>query len=254
MPSPFPGMDPYLEGREWVSVHTELCTEYARQLAPHLRPKYTVRTTRRYWNEMPAGAGGVCPTGLEAPPPLQQVAVMAAHTPYVTIEIRDVQLRSLVTVIDLLAPTNKRGIGRRDYLERRQRILDSRTHLVELDLLRKGTRLPTAQLLPDAPYFVFLSRYEQRPECEVLPISLHMPLPTIPIPLLAGDPDVLLGLQQALDTVYDALGYDLSVDYSRPPEVLLEGEEIAWAATVLRENQAKDAEKEKESRIDDPRR
>ena len=32
MPSPFPGMDPYLEGSEWVSVHAELSSEIARQL------------------------------------------------------------------------------------------------------------------------------------------------------------------------------------------------------------------------------
>ena len=30
MPSPFPGMDPYLEGSAWMGVHTELSVEIAR--------------------------------------------------------------------------------------------------------------------------------------------------------------------------------------------------------------------------------
>ncbi len=52
MPSPFPGMDPYLEGSEWVSMHVELSLAIARQLAPPLRPKYVVRTTRRFIAQM----------------------------------------------------------------------------------------------------------------------------------------------------------------------------------------------------------
>jgi hypothetical protein len=61
-----------------------------------------------------------------------------------------------------------------------------------------------------------------------------MRLPVVPVPLLAGDPDVALDLQLALNTVYDALNYDLSVDYTHPPEVPLEGEAVAWAEECLR--------------------
>lgn len=42
MPSPFPGMDSYLEGSEWSSLHVELSSEIARQLAGKLRPNYIV--------------------------------------------------------------------------------------------------------------------------------------------------------------------------------------------------------------------
>ena len=44
MPSPFPGMDPYLEGTEWQSFHADLCSQMGRQLAPLLQPKYIPRT------------------------------------------------------------------------------------------------------------------------------------------------------------------------------------------------------------------
>ena len=48
MPSPFPGMDSYLEGSLWMSVHSQLTAEIARQLAPKLRPRYLALTTERF--------------------------------------------------------------------------------------------------------------------------------------------------------------------------------------------------------------
>lgn len=81
-------MDPYLEGSEWTSVHTELSSEIARQLAPKLRPKYIVRATRRFVMDIPL----------------------------VTIEIREVRSRDLLTVIELLSPVNKHGRGYQEYI------------------------------------------------------------------------------------------------------------------------------------------
>jgi len=118
-------------------------------------------------------------------------------------------------------------------LDKRRRLLYSTVHLMEIDLLRKGRRVPMQQPLPPAPYFVFLSRAEKRPILEVWPIQLDMPLPVVSVPLLADDPDETLDLQLALNTIYDALNYDLSVDYTQPPEVPLEGEEVAWVAEQL---------------------
>jgi hypothetical protein len=246
-------MDPYLEGSEWTSVHTELSSEIARQLAPKLRPKYIVRTTRRFVTEMPEDvsivAGDIYPDvgvlGIArqsavgegsvalARPPLQLTTVIPARIPHVTIEIRDVVNRELVTAIEVLSPTNKRGEGYREYLHRRWRFLSSMAHLMEIDLLRIGRRVPMQESLPPAPYFVFLSRAERRPIVEVWPIQLNMRLPVVPVPLLSSDPDVSLDLQLVLSTVYDALNYDLSVDYTRSPEVPLEGEDAAWAAECL---------------------
>ncbi len=253
MPSPFPGMDPYLEGSEWISVHTELSSEIARQLAPKVRPKYVARTMRRFITELPetvtitsaskAPDVGITATSRQepagettavvAPSPIELATAMPERVPHTTVEIRDVAQQQLVTAIEVLSPANKRGEGYREYLDKRGRILLSSAHLIEIDLLRTGRRVPMQTLLPSAPYFVLVSRAERRPIVEVWPIQLHMRLPVIAVPLLAGDADVQLDLQLALDTVYDTLNYDLSVDYSRPPEVPLDDEATAWARAQL---------------------
>jgi hypothetical protein len=247
-------MDPYLEGAEWSSVHAELSSEIARQLAPKLRPKYVARTIRRFITELPEVVAitaapiypdvSVTETPRREPSavgpatvavaPLELVTAMPVDVPQITIEIRDVANRELVTAIEVLSPTNKRGAGYREYLDKRWRLLRSRAHLIEIDLLRLGQRVPMEQSLPPAPYFVIVSRAERRPIVEVWPIQLHMRLPIVPVPLLVGDPDVLLDLQAALNSVYDSLNYDLSVDYTRPPDVPLEGTAEAWAADHLR--------------------
>jgi hypothetical protein len=105
---------------------------------------------------------------------------------------------------------------------------------MEIDLLQMGERVPMQQPLPDAPYFVFLSRAEDRPLTDVWPIALSAPLPTVPVPLLATDPDVLLDLQSAFTAAYDFPGYDLIVEYSQPPDVPLSDTYAAWVEEYLR--------------------
>lgn len=255
MPSPFPGMDPYLEGSEWPSVHVALSAEMARQLVPKVQPKYIVRTARRFVTEMPEDIavttgdiypdvsvtqtgtlpGGETSSAAITATPLQLATVMPSRVPHVTIEIRDVAQRALVTAIEILSPTNKRGAGYQEYLDKRRRLLYSTAHFIEIDLLRRGRRVPMQQPLPPAPYFVLLSRVQRRPIMEVWPIQLSMRLPTIPVPLLADDPDVFLDIQLALNTVYDVFNYGLSLDYTRPPEIPLTPQDAQWAATQLRQ-------------------
>lgn len=254
MPSPFPGMDPYLEGNEWTSVHNELSSQMARQLAPKLRPKYVVRTTRRFVTEMigevvitsaniypdvsvfdTPSLGSLRESQIAVKPvPLELVTVIPAQIPLVSLEIRDVANRELVTALEVLSPTNKRGEGYQEYLDKRGRILHSSAHLIEIDLLRQGQRVPMQQPLPAAPYFVFLSRVERRPIVEVWPIQLNMQLPTIPIPLHPDDPEITLDLQLALNTIYDDLSYDLTIDYTQPPTPALTGEAALWVQALLR--------------------
>lgn len=255
MPSPFPGMDPYLEGAEWNSVHTELSSEIARQLAPKLRPKYVVRTTRRFVTELVSEVAitgssiypdvsvintaqqGIGPQGspMAASVPLELATVIPAQIPLVTVEIQDVTHRQLVTAIEVLSPTNKRGQGYQEYLDKRGRILRSTAHLIEIDLLRTGYRVPMQQPLPPAPYFIFVSRAERRPLIEVWPVQLKMRLPAIAVPLQAEDLDVILDLQLALNTIYDTLNYDLIIDYTQSSQPPLEGDEARWASQRLRE-------------------
>ena len=97
-----------------------------------------------------------------APAPIQMATVMPSRVPHVTIEIRDVAQRALVTAIEILSPTNKRGEGYREYLDKRRRLLCSMAHLIEIDLLRRGRRVPMQQALPPALYFISTIRLKAR--------------------------------------------------------------------------------------------
>jgi hypothetical protein len=253
MPSPFPGMDSYLEGSLWMSVHSQLASAFVRQLNPQLLPRYIALSERRHVMEMPEDSEvTVAPiypdvavvrsepvgesrgaTGTISAP-LRMATLMRTPVPHVTVTIRDVANRKLVAVIEVLSPTNKRGEGYGEYVDRRERILRSSAHLIEIDLLRKGQRVPMQRKLPSVPYFVFLSRAHQRPLTEVYPIPLDQPLPQVPVPLLPGDADAQLDLQQALAVVYDECGLNYMSDYSKPPEVSLSPEQATWVDEHLR--------------------
>jgi hypothetical protein len=243
-------MDPYLEGSLWTTVHHNLSSEIVRQLLPKLRPKYVALPIERLVYDEPEtisitardmypDVGVVGPTGrgtlsggTATLAPLRLATVMPLPVPHVTVEIRDVAHRRLVTAIEFLSPTNKRGNGRKKYLAKRRRLLLSSVHLLEIDLLRTGQRLPMEKPLPAFPYFVFLSRAEDRPFCQVWPIALDQRLPVVPVPLLEGDADVTLDLQAAFRATYE-LGYDILVSYDEPPDVPLSDEDMAWAGACI---------------------
>lgn len=252
MPSPFPGMDPYLEGDDWTSFHTYLATEIAHRLSPLLRPKYVALPQKRF-DVVDDGTVsietiypdvGVRAADPTAPTPDTQAAtaapcvletLMEQHAPHTWVEIRDVAGRTLVTAIEILSPWNKRGRGREEYLGKRHELLRSSAHLVEIDLLRRGKRLPMKDPLPPAPYYVSVARANERPKVHLWPIALSQPLPTVGIPLLEGDADVPLDLQACVRNVYDSGGFDLLIDYSKPPAAPLQPDEAVWAAELLRE-------------------
>lgn len=194
MPSPFPGMDPFLEFQEWEDFHTRWNIVVSDLLAPRVEPRYIVRVERRAYAELP----------------------MPQHRREVYLVIRLRETMEAVTVLETLSPPNKRGggDGRREYLEKRLAVLQTPSHLVELDLLRGGLRLPMITPLPPADYYAIVSRRERRPSAAVYAWSLRHPLPTIPVPLKAGDSDVPLDLQAAFNIVYDRARYDLSLDYN----------------------------------------
>jgi hypothetical protein len=246
-------MDPYLEGALWTTVHFSLSAEIVRQLAPQLRPRYLVLPAECFVTETPESVAistvdiypdvSVAETRSVAlpaqgtsiaPAPLELATVIPTPIPHVTVEIRDTASRQLVTAVEVLSPTNKRGDGRQEYLAKRRRILLSTAHLLEIDLLRQGQRVPMQGPLPPAPYFIFLSRAEKRPLTEIWPISLKEPLPVVPVPLLPDDADVALDVQQVFTTTYDLLGFDLALDYTQPPEIPLPKEDAAWAEALLR--------------------
>src|SRR5262249_3967974 len=140
--------------------------------------------------------------------------------------------RELVTIIELLGPTNKRlGEDRATYLAKRRRWLSSPVHFVEIDLLRRGPKLPLDDL-PDCDYYALVGRAEERPRLGVWPSRLRDPLPNIPIPLRAPDPDVHLDLQELLHRVYDAAAYGDYI-YTGSPQPPLHPEDAAWARQLV---------------------
>jgi hypothetical protein len=246
-------MDPYLEGDLWTVIHSQLGAEIARQLMPKVTPRYVALANRRFVIDTPGevevveastypdvgiveGEPGPFSTlgGPVLTAPLQMETVLPESVPHFWVEIRDTAKRNLVTVIEFLSPTNKRGAGRRDYLEKRSQLLRSTSHLLEIDLLRRGRRVPMQQTLPGVPYFVFLSRAGKRPHTDVWPIGLDHPLPAVPVPLARGDADVELDLQLAFTNVYDVCRCDLLVDYTKAPEIPMPADATAWADQLLR--------------------
>jgi hypothetical protein len=124
----------------------------------------------------------------------------------------------LVTTIEVLSPTNKDrgGHGWNLYLRKRQAALVCEVHLVELDLLRGGTRLPMRNPWPDSPYTLLVARARQHYACDVWPAYFHVPLPALAIPLAAPDPDVTLDLQPLVASIYTRLRYGETIDYGKP--------------------------------------
>lgn len=252
MPNPFPGVDPFLEGPAWLTVHSNLVEEIARQLSVKVRPKYLALSCERVFVALPdpvevaprsripnvsvvatgsdqlpaASAGAAASITVEA---LQPETIVETY-----VEIRDAESRSLIAAIEVLSPTNKRGDGVAEFRNKRLEFLSGPAHYMEIDLLRSGERFPVVGPLPSVSYFVFLSRVEQRPKLNAWPIAINQSLPTVLVPLGPGDPDVELNLQQAWETIYDLFSYDRLVDHSRDPAVPLSPEQAAWARECLK--------------------
>ena len=254
MTSPFPGMDPFVEGQDWEDFHTGFIAELAAALVPRIRPKYVARKERRIYVEhsYPADDRLVRAdvavisderASVESPEPgaaRAAVSPVVLHLPMPEerresfLTLRDRQTMHVVTVIELLSPANKRpgGDGRREYLSKRESVLGSTTHLVELDLLREGERLPTVEPLPPGDYYAFVCR-QRRYQAEVYGWTLRDRLPTIPIPLAGDDPDVRIDLAEVFTSTYDRAGYDYSLDYTRPIQPPLSEPDARWAQAVL---------------------
>lgn len=254
MPTPFPGMDPYLERRGiWEQVHTTLLVDIQRFLTRLLRPHYHVGIKERtYLAVLPSDDQSTgMPDILIAAPPASVgsvasgVAVVEAVAPVVAqlplpeevkeryLEIRTVPDQEVITVIEILSPTNKTTReGREVYDKKRLKVLGSLTHLVEIDLLRTGQ--PFAMKTPrQSDYRLVVSRSQRRPNADVYLFSLRDPIPNLPIPLRKGEAEPVVPLNQILHDLYDQGGYDLIIDYQRPPESPLSEADAAWAAGVL---------------------
>ncbi len=265
MPSPFPGMDPYLEGEMWQEFHSTLANAIRGQILAALPPAYTALLAKRYVLDQAATSSrekarviypdvhiakiaeslpayAAAPRSMPVSPmpapahPIRMVnpVIVTEKIPVLSIEIRDVARRRLVTLIEILSPANKRNGGAVDYWRRRRELLDRKVHLLELDLLRGGERIPLWGELPPAAYTIMLSRANDRPTTEVWPVALAQPLPPTPVPLLPPDADLTLDLQGAVAACFDLVHYERLLDYTAaPPPPPLAADEMAWVEATL---------------------
>lgn len=249
MTMPFPGMDPYLEHPVlWEGVHARLIVVLANQLQPRLDPRYVASVEERVFIEgpqrripdvwvqkLPDAAGGLA------------VAESAADTAVVlevdNLEIHETRIEildayngmRLVTMIEVVSPTNKAaGPGRDSYCDKQREALSRDCHFVEIDLLRRGRHvlsIPEWRTAEIRPYdsLVCISRYPHRNRFELYPKQLRDRLPRIYIPLAEPDPDVVLDIQAALEQVYSDGRYIRRIRYDEPCDPRLAPDDQAWA-------------------------
>jgi len=263
MPSPFPGMDPYLEQPAlWPSVHQRLIT-YMGDTLNALMPSryvasigdrlYVVQPERDIYPDVVVLEHTATPTLAESGTEPTAVAV-ASDPPWVLtvepVEMREVFIeilsvadeRQVVVVIEVLSPSNKApgSPGRQLYRTKQREVLESQTHLIEIDLLRQGEHTvaaPRPQLLKRGrwDYLVCQHRGGQGERYAAWAVTVQQRLPRISIPLADGDPDVVLDLQAVFNRCYDEGAYARRLDYRRDPPVPLEGDAAEWARARLRE-------------------
>ncbi len=259
MPYPFPGMNPYLEHPEiWPGIHLLLIGELTKFLSPQLRPKYRVAVEVRIYEtireqsllvgipdlivknspantQQPTSSVAVAPSTLtpqKVEVPLPEIVKQGY------LEIREVATKEVVTAIEILSPVNKRsGAGRKQYESKRNRILGSSTHLVEIDLLRRGEPLSVYGSNLKSHYRILVSRGDCRPQADLYGFNVEDVIPSFPIPLKSGDTEPSVNLQVLLNNVYDQGSYDLEIDYTQEPVPPLLGEERVWLEQLLQKQQ-----------------
>ncbi len=257
MPSPFPGMNPYLEQPSvWEDFHSRFMTYAGESLAAQVRPNFFVKLEERVFIHEPSsderrkllGKPDLAlfqaepirgtPVAVVDQTAMNRVKSIIATIPdveierHAVIEIRDRHDRQLVTMIEVLSPSNKRyGPDREQYLMKRSTMMFSTASIVEIDLLRGGPRLPINDL-PECDYCVTVFRKSNAPKVEAWPIGLREQLPMIPIPLKGDFADARLDLKALLDRVYDAAGYEDYL-YESPPEPPLDERDAIWAKSFI---------------------
>lgn len=260
MPSPFPGMDPYLENPAlWTGTHQGLMSAMRAVLNKSLPKGYVARMEERCHivpiertvypdvfvrrSPAPSGKSRGSSAVLEAPDaPLIIEALPSPEPVEVFLEIRHISDWSrVVTAIEILSPANKtlNSDGRRMYLRKQEETLLSSTHLIEIDLLRGGppTIAALAVAAPKEPYdyIICLHRGGQGQRFEVWLNFLRERLPKIRVPLLGSDGDAALDLQDVFDKNYEEGAYEESDDYQGDPIPPLSPGDAEWADGLLRE-------------------
>jgi hypothetical protein len=255
MPSPFPGMDPYLEEPSgWPGVHHRLITIMSDLLTEQLAPHFYVSIEERVYIsdlEEPGERRQIAPdiylverpgTGSPLQPGATVVTPPTLIEPLYELEVRDRYLeihdrrtREVVTIVELLSPRNKAAgsEGRRQFITKRDTIFSTQTHWVEIDLLRAGER--PDEVAGKSDYYALLHRSDSGGRLAVWFVDLRDRLPRITIPLRQPHDDAVLDLHAALDTVYTRARYAAEIDYTQPvPPPTLRPADALWVAESVR--------------------
>lgn len=253
-------MDPYLEQPNfWSEFHSRLIVAIADTLAPSLLPRYYVGVeTRTYLDGTDedllvgiadaivlAATGqsrAITPTSSTAMTdgrsktiatqtrPQSVVLPMPIEVKQRYLEIREAGSDKVITVIEVLSPTNKRkGAGRTAYEKKRQQILASTSHLVEIDLLRGDDPMAMRGTNPPTDYRILVSRAADRPKADLYGFTLREAIPAFPLPLQEAAEIVMVDLQVIVRGIYDRSGYSIRIDYQQPvPPPVLSVEDQQW--------------------------
>ena len=263
MPSPFPGMDPYLEHPAvFPGLHNRFIAVLSEFLQAALPAPYYAEIGERVWVEVsqrfiepdtavlrrepdPGGDDGTVATaGTRSRPVVVTVPHDERREPLVEIFTPGDGSERLVTAIELLSPCNKTPgeRGREFYLRKQRELIDSPVNLVEIDLLRGGVHsaaVPLDRLSAQVgpfDYHVSVHRSDRFEDFLVSPFRLDERLPEIAIPLLPGDPDVPIDLQAVFDRAYDTGPYRRRIRYKgMAPVPPLRTEQGKCAAQVVRD-------------------
>lgn len=267
MPSPFPGMDPYLESpAHWSDFHAHFVTAITNEINDLLPDEYVAKMNEHVmmispvvWDEPDERAyvPDVSVMSKNAPAidltsESQAVALAesseAAVGPVVLdnvkwlddyvetyVEIVRLPQRHVIAVLELLSPTNKYGEGRGIYMKKRRDFLGQPIHIVELDLLRAGARLEFDRPIPAGHYHAFVSPANERPRTMVYSWSVRDRLPVIPIPLARPEVPLQLDLARPFTAAYDNGRYKKVVNYDAPPPPPAFNDSNAeWVASVAK--------------------
>ncbi|MBA4064624.1 MAG: hypothetical protein C0501_13105 [Isosphaera sp.] len=225
MPSPFPGMDPYLEHpRLWPAFQHQLLACLYQILLPGLVDRYRARVgTRTYVSEMPLFT-----------------SVLREEYTEEFVEVRNRSDNKLVTLLEVVGPANKTTpAGRQAYLDKRKEAVALRAGVVEIDLVTQGrpTLTYSRDGLPEFDHAVSVTRATAPDRYEIYTATVQKRLPKFKLPLAPDDRDALLDLQAAFARAYDLGGFATQIDYKAPPpaDVVLSDAQRAWADDLLRQ-------------------
>ena len=266
MPSPFPGMDPYLENADvFGGFHDQVIVHLAESLQAILPAPYYAKGRQRIWVERtdsgrlpdvsvvravgwqtpgghPEGAVATLPRTTPVQITIEETPWTEFHESYLEIYTKQNEERRLVTAIELLSPSNK-AVGEKsqnEYRRKQDEVLNAEVNLVEIDFLRGGqhvTAVPRRELLARCglcDYHVCVHQFDRPRDFFIYPIHLDESLPVIAIPLLPDVPAVEVSLQAIFEHCYDAGPYRMEVNYALdPPPPALSAERLAWVKSVL---------------------